>query len=229
MKILIIGHGVVGQATGRLFKGHDIDIFEINSNIENYKCKYDMIFICVPTPLNKETGRLNTSIVENAIVCFRGYSKYITVRSTVPIGFCEKYNVDYFPEFLQEHSPKKPQRLIYGGMGYLPLVNVHYCTRTEAEMIKLASNAYLSMRLAYFYEIKNKCEDLELDFAEVRLGVCSDPRIGFKYADEPYLINGKCLPKDLQEFSNFTNSNLFKEINNIKNNQLEIKDDYIKH
>lgn len=223
MRILIIGGGYVGLATTLMFKEHDIylyDKYEINQElyfsrsdfnfkiIDNLNIDVDLIFICVPTPQLDDT--LDTSIVEHYIKLFR--HRKIVVRSTVPIGFCKEHGVDYMPEFLTEKEPFKPSRQVYGGYPLFP-INGLICSTTEAEIIKLGANAYLSMRLAYFYEIKKLSEQLDCHFDSVKSGICADERIGFRYADEPYLIKGKCLPKDLNELSQFTNSPLFKAIN----------------
>ena len=221
MSILIVGKGVVGLATARLFKqDFVIHYFDIDSPLTALSKNYEFIFICVPTPMGDD-GRLNTDIVENSIHTFRSFSNNIIVRSTVPVGFCDKYDVDFFPEFLVEADPEKSSRLIFGGDVKLPLNNVFYCTRTEAEMIKLASNAYLSMRLAYFHELKTHIVNHlpDVDFNTVKNGICSDERIGFLYAEEPFEIKGKCLPKDLSEFAKGLDSPLFTAINDVARQQ----------
>lgn len=145
------------------------------------------------------------------------------MRSTVPIGFCEKHAVQYMPEFLTEKDPfKKPDRIVWGGLKNQLMreffgIEKITCSTTQAEIIKLSSNAYLSMRLAYFQEIEKICKKYNIGFDPVHLGICTDPRIGFNYAKPPFLINGKCLPKDLQEISQ--HSTLFSEVNNICKNQ----------
>lgn len=237
MNILIIGGGYVGLATAYLFKKHRVYIYdtgEINTQIIpisirekiNYKCASDLnieadcIFICVPT--NQVNNMLDTSIIEQYLYHFKDKAKVI-VRSTVPIGFCEKHSVQYMPEFLTEKDPfKKPDRIVWGGLKnhwideFIGIEKIR-CSPTQAEIIKLSANAYLSMRLAYFQEIERICKTHNVGFGPVHFGVCTDPRIGFNYANPPFLINGKCLPKDLQEISQ--HSALFSEVNNICKSQ----------
>lgn len=101
----------------------------------------------------------------------------------------------------------------------LPLDDVLLCTTQEAELIKLGSNAYLSTRLAFFFEIMTQCQLIGLDFDTVKEGICSDPRIGFLYAEKPFTIAGKCLPKDLSELTLFTNSPLLHGVLEIQKRQ----------
>lgn len=233
MKILIIGGGYVGLATANLLKNNQVCIYdtgkinyslltdELNLKFEvvdNLEDNFDLVFICVPT-VGTQNSNLDTSIVEYYINFFKKRSNVI-VRSTVPIGFCDEHNVDYMPEFLTEKDPFKTSRMVYGvGCGDKPKINLKglICTTTEAEMIKLFSNAYLSMRLAYFYEVKRLAEESGVDFNKVKTGICSDIRIGTSYSDLPYLIGGKCLPKDIDAVSHC--SLIFNAVKSIKDNQ----------
>ncbi|WP_322977417.1 NAD-binding protein [Acinetobacter pittii] len=181
--------------------------------------KADYAFICVPTPLQHE--RLNCEGVASCIHELKALNPdiNIVVRSTVSMGFCEYHGVSFMPEFLTEADPFQQTRLIFGGqtrdddLHTLLKSNEYQVTSsTEAELIKLASNAYLSMRLAYFWNIKNITEKIEGNFDAVLAGICGDKRIGQDYAEPPFLIRGKCLPKDLSEFAYSTNHPLFFEI-----------------
>lgn len=176
-------------------------------------------FICIPTPLQYE--RLDCEGVANCINELKALNPEINivVRSTVSMGFCEYHDVSFMPEFLTEADPFQQTRLIFGGQtredelhSLLKSNEYQVTSSTEAELIKLASNAYLSMRLAYFWNIKNITDKIEGDFDAVLAGICSDKRIGQDYAEPPFLIRGKCLPKDLSEFAYSTNHPLFYEI-----------------
>jgi UDPglucose 6-dehydrogenase len=179
----------------------------------------DYAFICIPTPLQHE--RLDCEGVASCIDYLKALNPEINivVRSTVSMGFCEYHGVSFMPEFLTEADPFQQTRLIFGGQTrdddfhtLLKSNEYQVTSSTEAELIKLASNAYLSMRLAYFWNIKNITEKIEGDFDAVLAGICGDKRIGQDYAEPPFLIRGKCLPKDLSEFAYSTNHPLFYEI-----------------
>lgn len=122
------------------------------------------------------------------------------------------YHLIYVPEFLREASAfddvLNPSRIIIGGEKKYTIKykqdfnldnNVYLCNSTEAEIIKLASNAYLAMRIAYFNEIDNLCYNLNADTLKVINGICSDQRIGNYYNNPSFGFGGYCLPKDSNE------------------------------
>lgn len=245
VKIAIIGAGYVGLATAKLFKDFCTVLIDTNQEVvkqlnsgQHPICTQhefafnglatadlsvvedaDYAFICLPTPLQSE--RLDCEGVASCIHALRTLNSEINIviRSTVSMGFCEYYGVNFMPEFLTEAEPFKPTRLIFGGEvrnddlhNFLKSHDYQVCRNTEAELIKLASNAYLSMRLAYFWNIKNITDKIEGNFDAVLAGICADKRIGQEYADPPFLIRGKCLPKDLSEFAYSTDHSFFYEI-----------------
>ena len=155
--------------------------------------------------------------------------KIILIRSTLPVGFSEKlknkYNYNkiiYMPEFLREGMAFKDEiysdRLVIGGEfdyasiiaemyvsaietaeGRIPQIQV--TTTSEAESIKLFSNAYLAMRIAFFNELDTFAEKNGLDTATIIQGVCSDSRIGNNYNTPSFGYGGYCLPKDTLQLS----------------------------
>lgn len=198
---------------------HGFDFKGLATNDFDVAKEADYAFICVPTPLQHE--RLDCEGVTSCIRDLKALNPEINivVRSTVSIGFSEYHGVGFMPEFLTEADPFQQTRLIFGGQtrddelhSLLKSNEYQVTSSTEAELIKLASNAYLSMRLAYFWNIKKITEKIEVDFDAVLAGICADTRIGQDYADPPFLIRGKCLPKDLSEFAYSTNHPLFLEI-----------------
>ena len=109
----IIGGGFVGSATA-LFQttNNQCLIWDLDTtkrkpsdlNFDDFLHKSDIFFICVPTPMLAESGECDTRIVEKVIFQLQSTNKNIYVRSTVPIGFCKKWNVNFIPEFLTEKN-----------------------------------------------------------------------------------------------------------------------------
>lgn len=193
----------------------------------------NVIIIAVPTNYAEETGEFNTEIVETTIDNVLEINKKCTIiiKSTVPIGFTEKikkkvaYNDIFFsPEFLREgnslHDNLYPSRIIVGGkssnafeFGELlksfslkKTTPVIYINSTEAEAIKLFSNAYLAMRVSFFNELDTFSEINNLDTLNIINGVSLDDRIGNFYNNPSFGYGGYCLPKDSKQLvSNFKN------------------------
>ena len=215
----IIGQGFVGNAVYQKFKNYydvltyDLDESKSNSNVNEIISKCTNIFVCLPTPMNKD-GSCNISIVEGVLDTIDlttdnlETKRNIIIKSTIPPGTTSKWNrrfeslnIVFNPEFLTEANAvsdyENQDRIILGGVRpattelktifskVFPKAHIIKTDSTHAEMVKYLTNSFLATKVSFANEMYQICEGLDVDYDKVIEYATQDDRLGTSHWNVP--------------------------------------------
>ena len=230
MKIGIVGYGYVGSAVASSYQDNRVMIndpkyMDISVDIATLKKKCEAIFVCVPTPENKN-GECNTGILESVLKDLKGYTGIVIAKSTAGPGvYCRlekesKLKLAHVPEFLTQARAKydyvNPHKILVGCKKKLredvaeilmnsavnfDRINIEYCSIEEASYFKYMANCTLAMKVIINNEFYDLAQRLNLNWDTLTNIAKSDYRLGATHwavpgPDGSRGYGGACFPKD---------------------------------
>lgn len=228
--VLICGNGIVGKNIHSIFPW--ADLYDLDDNEKNYYiingervdaecyCKrYQFAFICVPTPPKNDTGKCDTSFVED--VLSKVDAEVYIIKSTVPPGTTERLSKEFAkriifsPEYQgnTQHANIEYNFVILGGnklttaavaqlyqYAYTAGIKIHFTDSITAELCKYMENSFLATKVVFCNEFYRIAKNLGVQYEELRELFVADPRVNpshtFVYSEYPY-YDSKCFNKDL--------------------------------
>ena len=214
----IIGNGFVGSATVAGFSLHaNVRVYDENpkasiNTFEETINESEFVFVCVPTPMSLETGKIDLSIIESVFDRVSKVNKrddnIFIIKSTVIPGSVEKLiksypglNIVFSPEFLTERNAKldfiNASRIIIGGRDELvnraelmfrerfPHTPIIKTDVTTAQFIKYMSNCFFATKVSFMNEMKQAADVTGVDWRTAVNGFLLDGRIGNSHIDVP--------------------------------------------
>ena len=212
MNIGIIGQGFVGNAVYQKLKKYykvftyDIQVKKCNSDLETVLERCKIIFVCLPTPMNKD-GSCNLDILESTLSEINNASRdvegrIVIIKSTIIPGSTDKFQLQnqyidivFNPEFLTEANAvddfENQTRLLLGGplrattkikqifsSVFRKTPRIIKTDAKTAELVKYVTNAFLSTKVSFANEMYQLCEGLDLDYDKIIEYATLDPRLG---------------------------------------------------
>jgi UDPglucose 6-dehydrogenase len=232
MKIIIKGNGIVGKSTKKFLDfigiaGHDIEFCDPPKNIvvKDYD-KVDYVVICVPTPLDKDTGINDGSEILNAVADAesKGFKGCYVLRSTIGLTFLTSMNKRFkdrllvWPEFIRanewEYDSVHPNFILLAGKKAKKFSSDWFVVRPifimldnplEAMAMKLATNSFLASKVIFANQLQKLASKHNLNYKNICDCLQAEGRLGNTHWDVPgpdgyYGFGGMCFPKDIETY-----------------------------
>lgn len=252
LKILIVGHGFVGKAVDYGFSHPRVEKTIVDPKYgtslnELNLFDFNLIFVCVPTPMRADgavdASTLNEILEDIGPITMRNVP--VVVKSTITPDIIKTFEHDglvYNPEFLTEKSAQEqfvdpPFHILGGNPKTTQLVEDYYdsyslcnpvaayhMTVQEASYVKYAINTFLATKVTFFNQLYESIGKTKSNFATIIKAVGADPRIGTSHTKVPGFdgkmgYGGACFPKDVSAMVHYDPALTLLEKVSIINNE----------